>query len=126
MIAAQLFNQAYAHEPDVCNLYAHMSEAVANTPVIMRGSRAVESISNAAAGIYVMTLRHVYNTFLGASFTLVDANSEEDFTFFVSAVNLAAKTVTFKAMAGGTATDIDLDANLYIKLELGMNSMTMS
>lgn len=124
MIGASLNNQQYSFEADSCMVDIKMTEAVASTPVVARGSRAVSGITNAVTGEYIITLRHGFTTFLGATFTLLDT-SDEDFIFKIEEVDLSAKTISFTALIAGTPTDIDTDAELYINLRLGMSSVNM-
>lgn len=125
MIARSLNMQNYSYEADVVSIDIKMTEAVADTPVVARGSRAVASISNAVAGIYIVTLNDTFANFLGANFCLLDSEASEDWTFYIKAIDLTAKTITFQAMIAGTATDIDTDATLYINLRMGATSLNM-
>lgn len=118
-IANRDFHKRQSLEKECKDLYARVTIAGSGAPTLVASaSLGVASISRTSAGLYVLTLQDKYASlkyFDGA----VIHSTAEDLNFQVSAESVvSAKTITFRTLAGGVATDPASGDILLLKIEV--------
>ena len=94
---------------EVTELQGSFLPAGAGAPTGVTGSGVV-SVTRSSAGLYLVTIAHVWPELLGVDLTL-QLNAATDLKLQLGVVNLAAKTVEIRCLAVATATDIAANAN---------------
>lgn len=79
------------------------------------------SVHQIDVGVYEIELPNVYNALIGASI-MIQRAAAVDLMAQIQAVDLAAKTVTFRVQAAATPTNLANSDVLYISLELRNSS----
>lgn len=113
------FQRRQSLEKDVKDLYARITVAGSGAPTLVANqSLGVASISRTSAGLYVLTLQDKYAS-LKYFDGMVIHSSAEDLNFQVSSEAVSsAKTITFRTLAAGVATDPASGDVLLLKIEV--------
>ena len=122
-MANRNFNRAQNLEKEIKSLFAEIAIGPAGAPTLTRGT-GIASVTRASTGLYTVVLQDQYNRlmFVGATFLASGAESISA-QLVSSSVTTAAKSLVFRTVSTGVATDPANGDTLFLRLDLKNSSV---
>lgn len=118
-MASRNFNRKQALEKEVKEIYAKITIGALGAPtLVVAHSQGVASISRTSAGLYVLTLQDKYVRLVHGHVSIITPSAEDIKANIVSDTVSTTKTVTFRCVAVGTATDPASGDTVSVALQL--------
>lgn len=118
-MANRNWNRKQALEKEVKEIHARITVGSTGAPTLVAAdSLGVASIARNSAGLYTLTLQDTYNKLLHASVQIRTPSAEDIKANLVTESVASAKTLQFRCVAVGTATDPASGDMIYVSLQL--------